>query len=318
MQFSLSYLRSILPPVDPPEDLVPQEIRAAIGLNLFAAGQDEPDLINRSARWTYAMFRELDEGEAQPFLKTAAPLTTLDWKQLHPAVGALDPDFEIEAFGLVIHLPIAQSAMIGEVRFPRLDRSFPVAVRVVVEDLHALPTLTNASSACWAEDNTQAGFWGFLTCRHALSHVSSGATVPLNGGGNGNVRRKAPTTVDAAFVGTNNPSMAMNRLQVATSATAGQSVDVATGAGLVARSVVEITNTLGVIDDPYHPIKVYIDQPCQPGDSGSLVSLRSNAGIGIYCGSLSGATVGGHAGQTVGFAQHLEQAISVLDVTPHI
>src|SRR5262249_25429690 len=162
----------------------------------------------------------------------------------------------------------------------------------------AIPTLTNSSSACWAKDNTQVGEWGFLTCRHALFNVLTGARVPLSGGGTGKVR-KAPATVDAAFITTNHPPASVNPLRVATAATAGQSVNVATATGIVARKVVDTTNTFGVIRDPYHPIKVYLNQPCQPGDSGSLVLLTPNVGFGIYLGELSGATVGGHPGQTL-------------------
>src|SRR5262249_35624079 len=149
---SLGYLRSILPLVDPPEDRVPEEIHAAIRDGVFSAGQDEPELINRSARWTYAIFRELDEGlETSPVYK-AEPSMVLpaEWRRLNLAVGALDPEFERTAFGIVIHTPIGRSAVIGDVFFPRLRFAFPLVVRTVVEDLHAIPTLTNSSSACWA------------------------------------------------------------------------------------------------------------------------------------------------------------------------
>lgn len=66
-----------------------------------------------------------------------------------------------------------------------------------------------------------------------------------------------------------------------------------------------MTDTLGIIDDPIHPIKVYLDQPCLPGDSGALVQTPAGEGVAIYCGEMTGATVAGRTGQTVGFAQHL-------------
>jgi len=91
----------------------------------------------------------------------------------------------------------------------------------------------------------------------------------------------------------------------------GQSVTIAASAGVAQRSVVTVTDTLGVINDPYHPIKVYLDQPCQPGDSGALVDSGANEGAGIYLGAMSNATVLGQPGQTVGFAQHLEQVFCV-------
>lgn len=321
MQFSPDYLRQVLPPGDPPPALVPEQVRLAIQSQLFSAGQKDPELIDRCARWTYAIFSEIDQGFAVPFSVDLPPwLAAPGWRLLSPAVGVLDPSYEAHAFGLVIQLSLVKSMVLGEVRFPRLgpSASFPLALRAVTEDLHAVPTLANASSCCWAEDNSTRGLWGFLTCRHAVNGIPTGAKVSLQGGGTGQVQRKAPPSVDAAFVSTTAPSATVAALPVTRWATAGQSVDVVVASGAVRRSVVDVTNTLGVVADHNCPINVYIDQPCQPGDSGSLVVLPSGRGLGIYRGSLSGATIAGVIGQTVGFAQHLEQAVLVLNVAPHL
>jgi hypothetical protein len=317
MFFTLEYLRSILPP-PPPEEYVPTAVREAISLGAIASQQDDPELINLSARWTYAIFNELREGQAQFSIKTPPPSPFRFSRTFgNLSVGALDQEFETAAFGLAVQGLAEKSSVIGEVHFPRLNRTFPLALRALVEDPHAPPSSTNASSACWAEDRKQRGVWGFVTCRHALTNLTAGNPVPLKGGGSGQVGRKAPPTVDAAFVIVGAPPTGVSPLQTTTFATSGQRVDIHTGQGAAQRSVVSITDTLGVINDPYHPIKVYLDQPCQPGDSGSLVALPSATGIGVYCGSLSGATVGGQTNQTVGFAQHLEQAVQILDLDPY-
>jgi hypothetical protein len=73
-----------------------------------------------------------------------------------------------------------------------------------------------------------------------------------------------------------------------------------------------------VIDSPYLPISIFFDRPCWPGESGSLVSMATGEGIGLYRGEVRNATINGLTGQTAGFAQHLVQAATILDVTPLI
>jgi hypothetical protein len=293
---------------------------------------EESAIIVRSALWTYAIFNEFLSGNFGPDgpSKTPWPSASEYWYSLVTlfraasripfAVGVFDPDFEQKGFGLIItgDPQLVTPGILGEIYFYQLGRSFKVLARSGVEDLHAPPSLVNASTACWANDNNRASQWGFLTCRHAVTGISQGATVALSGGGTAKLLRKAPPTVDAAYIGTSAPSTSVTPMKMVTFPTTGQPTDVQTSRGPQARSVVAVTNTLGVIGDPYHPIKVYLDQPCQPGDSGALVQASGGDGVGIYCGELSGATVGGKTGQTVGISQHLEQAVTVLDVSPHL
>jgi hypothetical protein len=343
MRFSLDYLNAVLPPSNPPLESVPVPVQRAFGASEPFGGsegssfpEDEgPNITQRSAFWTYAIFSEFGDGSVQP-TTMPGPFCPAWWwwrwwwcwwqkwnqpKQRFKAlfsVGAFDRDFEGAGFGLIIESPFLQrSQIIDELFFPRLNRSFPVAARPLVEDLHAVPSLINATSTCWARDNRAPTVWGFVTCRHAVTGIKDGAKVALGGGGPARLERKAPPTIDAAFVSTSAPRASLRPMNFVTFPTAGQSVDVLTSAGPQARSVVAVTETLGVINDPYHPIKVYFDQPCQPGDSGALVQSSSGNGMAIYCGSMSGATVHGRTGQTVGIGQHLQQAVTVLDVLAH-
>jgi hypothetical protein len=319
MRFSLEYLREVLPPPNPPLERVPPLVREFFGASDSTGGGEDGGIIQRSAFWTYAIFSESGGGFLEVTLKFPGPSWSDWWRATPFAVGVLDQEFEGSGFGLIIlHASRGTSQIIGEAFFPRLERRFPIVVRSLVEDLHAVPSLTNATSTCWAKDNGASNYWGFITCRHAVTGVKTGATVALAGGGMGNLQRKAPPTIDAAYVSTSAPSASLSRMQMVTFPTAGQSVDVKTSTGSQARSVVAVTNTLGVITDPYHPVKVYLDQPCLPGDSGALVQISGGGGIAIYCGAMSGATVSGMTGQTVGIGQHLEQAVTVLNLSPHI
>ncbi|MCX5497159.1 hypothetical protein OSH11_20825 [Kaistia dalseonensis] len=321
MRFSTDDLDKILPRDLPPLAAVPGVVVAAY--DELTEGDHDP-LIRRSAFWTHAIFAALrrrswsfaPEREIPPLLATAfgadgfGPNATL-------SVGALDPDFEEEAFGLVLTLPHErESAVIGTISLPELnDARFPVAVRALAEEPHAAPSLPNATTTCWAEDALSPGRWGFVTCSHALAGVATGASVPLVGGGHGTVLRKGWPLIDAALVQSASPTSILAPLPLVSFPTTGLTLSVHCGSGAVSRTVVGVTNTLGVLGDPHHPIKIYTDTPCTPGDSGSLITSAGD-GAAIYCGALSGATVGGTGGQTVGFAQHLEQAAIILDFKP--
>jgi hypothetical protein len=312
MRFSREYLHTVLAAADPPAESVPEPVRPSLLLLRDREGED----VYRAGLWTYAMFSEIGQGRFQ--IVDTSPSWPFRFLPMS-AIGVFDEDFEGVGFGPVIMArPPSASGIIGQIAFPQLDgASFPVVLRSLEEDFHAVPSPSNASSACWVEDRTKQSQWGVLTCRHALSGVAVGAHVTLNSGATARVDRKAPPTIDAAFLTTAAPHnlVKMNLLRYAVP---GQNVRVTASAGAAHRSVVTVTDTLGVINDPYHPIKLYLDQPCQPGDSGALVDTHASEGAGIYIGEMTNATVAGRAGQTVGFAQHLEQAIEILDLVPFL
>jgi hypothetical protein len=178
MRFSLDYLNAVLPPSNPPLESVPVPVQRAFGASEpfgesegSSFPEDEgPNITRRSAFWTYAIFSEFGDGSVQP-TTMPGPFCPAWWwwrwwwcwwqkwnqpKQRFKAlfsVGAFDRDFEGPGFGLIIESPFLQrSQIIDELFFPRLNRSFPVAARPLVEDLHAVPSLINATSTCWATD----------------------------------------------------------------------------------------------------------------------------------------------------------------------
>jgi hypothetical protein len=293
---------------------VPEAVRQSLRL----LRESEGEVVYRAGLWTYAMFSEIRGGFFQiPYRDFPDyPWSPFRWQ---PAIGAFDMDFEDAGFGVVIMTrPPVQSGVIGQIRFPRFEgRLFPIALRSLEEDLHAVPSTSNAASACWAEDRKIKGQWGVLTCRHAVSGVAVGAHITLTGGSNAKLDRKAPPTIDAAFLTTTAPHN-LAKMNLLRYAVPGQSVRVSASAGAAQRSIVTVTDTLGVINDPYHPIKLYLDQPCQPGDSGALVDTTASEGAGIYLGAMTNAIVAGQPAQIVGFAQHLEQAIEILDLVPFL
>lgn len=322
MRFEPEFLAEVLPSRDPPDPVTADLLPVLYGRDRDAGSEDQ---MRRSRLWTYAILAELGAGRVVPNpaevrLQTLLPRSGVlasGWLSEQISVGFLDPDYEAFAFGLVIASPFAtRSQVVGEIQFPRLDASFPLAVRAVAADPHAVPRILGiAAGACWAIDN-QGPTVGFMTCRHAVAHRMVGMTVPLVGGGATRVERKAPPTIDAAFLSATPPMAGLTPLRLFRSPTAGDATTIATPAAIEYRSVVGVTGALGMLHQPLMPVLILLDRACQAGDSGSLVSMTSGEGVGIYAGEFAGATVNGQAGQTVGYAQHLEQAALFLDVTP--
>lgn len=323
MRFSVEELREILPEGLPPREAVPDAVIAAYAT--IDAGEDN-DLLRRSAFWTYAIFAALPRsGWTFTPTRDMPPILAIGFEAdgVRPSpllsVGALDPEYEAKGFGIILTSPLAsESLVLGTMMLPDLGGvRFPVALRALAEDPHAPPALANATTTCWAEDRLSPGHWGFVTCSHALTGIRTGARVPLVGGGLGTVVRMGWPLIDAAFVETSPPTGPINPLPVIRFPTTGLALSIHFGGGQTGALVVGVTNTLGVIGDPHHPIKIYTDKHGQPGDSGSLITSGGD-GVGIYCGALSGATVRRRSAQTVGFAQHLEQAATILDFDPYL
>ena len=62
MEYSDPYLAEFLPREDPPPPYVPPEVEGEISSWIEGAGE-RAGLVARSARWTYAMFREFRLGQ---------------------------------------------------------------------------------------------------------------------------------------------------------------------------------------------------------------------------------------------------------------
>lgn len=148
MEFSIGYLREVLPQNDPPLERVPSAVREAFPETGDFPGDDENRrLIRRSALWTYAIFSEIRGGYFEPS-PDILPLWWPRWQKfplirlVYPAwrevsVGVFDQQYEGSGFGLIAAVPFgAESAVIGEIRFLRLGYSFPIALRALVEEPH--------------------------------------------------------------------------------------------------------------------------------------------------------------------------------------
>jgi hypothetical protein len=325
MDIPPGYAAEVVPRGFPPPELVPEAVRAV--------AEGVPDELNRrSLLWTAAIFSELrywrergdrppeavgPSGQRAPWPPLMQLLEMLPRDSV--AVGLLDPKFEVAGFGLVVHLTGGEPRMLfaGNVRLPRLEPTFPLVVGRYWEDLHQTPNVhpTNGRSTCWAQSNI-TGQCGILTAKHCANGIPVRGSMALTPNGHGTVVAKGQYVIDAAFVATPNASVTGRAALAAVSfPVGGAPATINLGTGTIPATIVRVTDTLGVLDDFNHPVKVYLDKYGSPGDSGGLVDTPSNDGVGIYCGTLSNATVAGVSGVTVGVCQHLKQAALVLDLS---
>lgn len=326
MEYSDGMLNEALPPGAPPLSMVPFAVRDEVAARY--GDRAEEALVARSTYWTYAAISEFtlgnyylspdidrfdQRGLIADGVRSADPLTSRLF------VGLLDRKFEGFGFGFVLIAPFIDSAsrQIGVAHFPRLQAQFPIAVRSMMIEPH-LAHPAHATSACWADDNRRHNNWGVITAGHAVAGGRPGQPVNMTQGGRGSFVRSGYPVVDAAFIAA--PSQAprpspSRRINVVSFPASGLAVDVKTQQQTQARNLVGVSIPYGVINTQIHGCTVALDTPCQPGDSGSFVCDGNGDGVGVYCGEMYGATVNGRTGQTIGYAQHFEQALLTLDVT---
>ena len=122
MEFSLNYLQEVLPPTDPPLELIPPQI-----LDEYPETEDESDeirLTRRSARWTYAIFSEIRGGYYSQ-VQGSKPFGGLDGRNSHffqlvyprwreMSVGVFDRQYEGSGFGLIATVPFAAELPFSE------------------------------------------------------------------------------------------------------------------------------------------------------------------------------------------------------------
>jgi hypothetical protein len=326
MRYSDGYLRDVVPPTDPPSGEVPLAVVAELErLADDLSSSDGPtETYRRSARWTYAVIEQYRLGN-------------YIWEQFHdlfpwqlfggearllPPIqfGLFDPDYEVPGFGVIVATPPSQfqtgPGRIGTIRFPRLERTFVLITRMMLTTLHAPAQPANANSACWARDNASPSIWGFLTSGHAVSGLAQGAAVPLAGGHSGTLEICRHPPVDAAFVSTAAPKrpkpQPLRALSTINFPAAGLPVEVVTATRVKQRHAVTVQQSMGVFNTSYYGIQVFFDQPCLPGDSGSLVRAPAGDGVALYSGEQGGCTYNGLTNQTLGLGQHFGQALYAL------
>jgi len=330
MRYSDEYLREAVPPIDPPFGEVPPAVVAELNRlsDDLSSSEGPAEIYRRSVRWTYAVIEQYRLGNYiweqfydlfpwQFFCGEARLLPPIQ-------VGLFDPDYEASGFGVIIPAPPTQyqtqPGRIGTIRFPNLDnRSFVVMARMMLTTLHAPPQPANANSACWARDVASPTTWGFLTSGHAVSGVAQGAAVSLAGGHSGTLEISRHPPVDAAFVSTAAPTrpkpQSLRAFSTVNFPAAGLPVEVVTATQVEQRHVVAVQNSMGVFNTWYFGIQVFFDQPCAPGDSGSLVRSTAGEAVALYSGDLRGATYNSLTNQTLGLGQHFQQALNALGVS---
>ena len=328
MEYSDDYLQSVLPPVDPPSEAIPAAVMEELVRLGFYEEYDRPsgDLVRRSTMWTYAVFEQLRLGNC------VWEQTESDF-QLHlrhdlddPSVqfGLFDPSFEEHGYGVIVPMTASKSYpaafRLGRLWFPNLKQSFPVMARMMFTTLHAPARPANANSACWVRDNASPSSWGFITSGHAVSGVALGGATLLAGGHTGALRACRHPPVDAAFVATAAPKRPRKMQQLTPFSTinfpaAGLPVEIITSGGTQHRHAVAVTNSMGVFNNTYYGIQVFLNNPCVQGDSGSLVRTPTGEAVALYSGAQFGSTYNGLTNQTLGLAQHFEQALYALGVS---
>ncbi len=330
MQYSDSYLREVLPPGDPPSGEVPPAVAAELNRLISEealAGAPAGDY-RKSVLWTYAVFEQFRLGNYvwEQLYGITFPLPDVDGIMgagPHIQFGLFDPDYEESGYGLIIAGAPTQfqprPGRIGTIGFPRLNQSFPVMARMMLTTLHAPARPANANSACWARDNASPQTWGFLTSGHAVRGIAPGAAAPLAGGQSGKLEISRHPPVDAAFVSTAAPKRPKPQpllpLSTINFPAAGLPVEIVTAKRPEQRHAISVQNSMGVFNTWYFGIQVFFDQPCAPGDSGSLVRVPAGDAVAIYSGELQGATYNGLTNQTLGLGQHFQQALNALGVS---
>lgn len=323
MEYSDSYLREFLPRFSPAIELVPSAVvRAFERRGEYIV--DEPELIARSAFWTYALFSEMDlrqyrsedldyRWEVSPLLSTIH--SGLGMQRI--SFGLFDMRREKPGIGFIFDVPEwsgPKFLIIDTLSFPRLGGvRFPLAIRQTRIE-HHLDHPTGATSACWARCNRTLR-WGVITAGHAFHGIRPGAGVTMTSGSTALLDRHYFQPIDAAFVHTVAPTYSPAPLPVEKFATMGLPVTVELKSGTTERTVVDVQHNCGVLNTREVGVTFCLDEPESPGDSGSLIRLRSGKALGIYRGAMS---VPGAPSGSRGLAQNFEQAILALNVIPYL
>ena len=328
MRYSNTYLQEVVPPIDPPSGEVPPAVVAELNRSFddLPSSDGPAEIYRRSVRWTYAVFEQYRLGNYiwEQFYDLFPWQLFGGEARLLPPIqfGLFNPEYEESGFGVVIACPPTQflrrPGRIGTIRFPHLERTFVVMARMMLTTLHAPAQPANANSACWARDIASPSTWGFLTSGHAVSGVAPGARA-LAGGHYGTLKVSRHPPVDAAFVSTAAPThpkpQSLRAFSTLNFPAAGLPVEVVTASRVEQRHAVAVQDSMGVFNTWYFGIQVFFDQPCAPGDSGSLVRSASGQAVALYSGDLRGAKYNSLTNQTLGLGQHFQQALNALSVS---
>jgi hypothetical protein len=285
---------------------------------------EELEVHRKSTYWTLALFMLTHELLNQAVLPPGYPVDV--------AVGYLDPQNELDAFGVAISIgseDIPYTVLPPEptpfyslppvrdrsVRMPRLegwpDESGPMVVRRPPEsiELHRPPPgFAGATSASYARDAQTGSPLGLLGCRHVLPLAKLGAGVPIVGYPSQKVTAISDE-LDLAVV--SSPILVPSTPRLVQRWPAQWlPCEIEGSASTVKTRVAQIANTWGVFSDPLLPVHVDLEAPGQHGDSGAAVLDTSSGAaggvMGVYVGAIN------NQGPTKGRSVHIQQVEKVM------
>jgi hypothetical protein len=231
-----------------------------------------------------------------------------------PPRGANAPD-EAIGFGVVAYSRLAEYAGPETLSLAVDGREFVVSVRGGAHLEPAAPDPVDGTASCWARSSRlpEPGM-KVLTAAHIFSPTLDGITlgqrVAMAKGTDGRITDLAPPGIDAVLI---DPGITAGTTRVIRTKDliAPYSPVELNGrmSGILRTRVTSVTETRGILH-PYFPIRVFLADPAQGGDSGALVRDDEGLGVGIYTGSLR--DLAGRPPE--GLCQHLGQVVAAMNL----
>jgi hypothetical protein len=233
--------------------------------------------------------------------------------------GFLDPETEGPGLGAIAYVR-GEGGEGSHAPFQVQGQTFRFVLRTARRYVPARSVLkpVDGTATCWARSKRVAEEeWTLLTAAHVASHdlaqVQIGSPVPMASGPPWLIIDVGPPAIDAMLlIPSEEPEPEPEPVPGQESPRAPLSVDDLVApymdvwihggvSGTHQTKVVHVTDTRGSLD-PYLPMRIFLADAMQPGDSGSLVTDQTGTAIGIYTGSMRDA-----AGRSEGVCQHLGQ-----------
>lgn len=301
-----------VPEQRPDERLVPDHV-----IDTFQQiAEETSDIAARALEWCAAMQTVFEENR---FWRAFPGFRFVSY-------GFVDTDWHEPRFGIIVYTAGARRGgdELFEAELPVGEQhSFPVVVRKGWRYLGSsavgsgtAPNPYGGTTTAWAGKRRTAEDaardWMLLTAAHiaspALSGIQIGDVVLLADGTHATIADVGPPGIDAMVLAlpTDPGDIAASHqpLTVESLVAPYSDVDVyGAVSGVVTTKVMSVTDAHGTLN-AYIPLRVFLADPCQGGDSGGLVSTRDGRAVGIYTAAI-GHPQGGHPPE--GVCQHLGQ-----------
>lgn len=301
----------------------------AQGDTSIPSDRDALDYHRRALYWTLVLFTVGHELLNQTVVPPGYPI--------HVSAGFLNPETEVDAFGLAISidpallpydvlpaeptrlysLPIVQDRRI---RLPEIygwspDGFGPYVARRPHRNFqwHRPPGFGSGTTASYVRDATTGTPMGLLGCRHAVPDPTIGAAVPMpNGAAQKVVAVSAERAIDLIVVSSPTPVPSTPRPVHRWPAQFQPCAIDGDAGGVTHTRIAQITNTWGVFSDPLRAVYVDLDDCGIPGDSGAAVLDTTSTSPGGVCGVYAGAY--NSPGPLPGYAIHIQQVEKIMGV----